>query len=236
MCRGIAGALVPTHTDSSGVNLSNKGSVYKRRSSFISRLLCLSTLSFSVREYPANNNKTHLKEKKVTEKEMSEKLHPIHPSQENRLNPEFKAFYNEFAIATPKIHTIPIPVIRSLPRRPFPGCGPDVPVGKKEEIAITPDSGPAKGVTIPTRCYTPPGAAPSGGWPVLVFYHGGGWTIGSLESETDVITNICTRAKCVVVSVDYRQVVAQRGPTLSVPCANMMHQTCPRACIPCRGG
>ncbi|OAA70699.1 Alpha/beta hydrolase fold-3 [Cordyceps fumosorosea ARSEF 2679] len=135
---------------------------------------------------------------------MSRKLHPIHSSQEHRLNPEYKAYYNEHAIAVPKLHTIPIDVIRSIPRRPFPGCGPDVPVGKTEDIKITPDSGPAKGVTIPTRCYTPPGSAPDGGWPVLVFYHGGGWTVGGLESETDIITNICTSAKCVVVSVDYR--------------------------------
>ncbi|KAK8147112.1 hypothetical protein G3M48_002101 [Beauveria asiatica] len=135
---------------------------------------------------------------------MPDKLYPIHPSQEYRLNPEYKAFYNENSIAVPKIHTIPISVIRSIPRRPFPGSGPEIPVGEKEDILIAPDSGPAKGVTIPTRCYTPPGSAPTGGWPVLVFYHGGGWTLGGLDSELDVITNICTRAKCVVVSVDYR--------------------------------
>ncbi|EGX91130.1 lipase, putative [Cordyceps militaris CM01] len=136
---------------------------------------------------------------------MPRKLYPIHPSQEHRLNPEYKAYYNENAIAVPKLHTIPIDVIRSIPRRPFPGCGPEVPVGNKEDISITPDAGPAKGLTIPTRCYTPPGSAPSGGWPVLVFYHGGGWTVGGLDSESDILTNICTRAKCVVVSVDYRQ-------------------------------
>ncbi|KAM3506737.1 hypothetical protein MY10362_002197 [Beauveria mimosiformis] len=106
-----------------------------------------------------------------------------------------KAFYNENSIAVPKIHTIPISVIRSIPPRPFPGSGPEIPVGKKEDILIALDSGPTKGVTIPTRCYTPPGSAPTGGWPVLVFYHGGGWTLGGLDSELDVITNICTRAK-----------------------------------------
>ncbi|KAM3448255.1 hypothetical protein MY3296_007938 [Beauveria thailandica] len=126
---------------------------------------------------------------------MPDKLYPIHPSQEYRLNPEYKAFYNENSIAVPKIHTIPISVIRSIPRRPFPGSGPEIPVGKKEDILIALDSGPTKGVTIPTRCYTPPGSAPTGGWPALVFYHGGGWTLGGLDSELDVITNICTRAK-----------------------------------------
>ncbi|OAQ96915.1 hypothetical protein LLEC1_05302 [Akanthomyces lecanii] len=126
---------------------------------------------------------------------MPPKLHPIHPSQENRLNAEYKAFYNANTIATPKIQTIPISVIRSLPFRPFPGSRPGVPVGKKESIVITPTSGPAKGVAIPTRCHTPPGSAPNAGWPVLVFYHGGGWTLGGLDSEADLISNICTRAR-----------------------------------------
>ncbi|KAJ3497965.1 hypothetical protein NLG97_g1493 [Lecanicillium saksenae] len=134
------------------------------------------------------------------------KLYPIHPSQDSGLNPEFKAFYKANSIATPRLNTFPISVIRSLPPRTFPGSAPEVPVGNKEDIAITPDSGPAKGITIPTRCYTPPGPAPRDGWPVLVYYHGGGWTIGGLDSSTDVQTNICVRAKCVLVSVDYRQV------------------------------
>ncbi|KAM3508655.1 hypothetical protein MY11210_006657, partial [Beauveria gryllotalpidicola] len=162
---------------------------------------------------------------------MPDKLYPIHPSQEHRLNPEYKAFYNENAIAVPKIHTIPISVIRSIPRQPFPGSGPEVPVGKKEDILIALDSGPTESLTIPTRCYTPPGSAPTGGWPVLVFYHGGGWTLGGLDSELDVITNLCTRAKLAPEHVFPAAVddawaallwVATKGPArLNVDAANL---------------
>ncbi|KAJ6781408.1 hypothetical protein PWT90_02245 [Aphanocladium album] len=126
------------------------------------------------------------------------KLYPLHPSQEAGLNAEYKAFYNKDLIATPRVYTLPIDVIRSLPQRPFPGSAPEIPVGKRESIPITPDSGPAKGVTIPTRCYTPSGSAPSGGWPVVVYYHGGGWTLGGLDLGADAQTNICERANIVI--------------------------------------
>lgn len=136
---------------------------------------------------------------------------PLHPSQESRLNPQYKAFYNKVGIDTPPLRFFPIEMIRSVEEPPFPGCGPDVPVGKKEDMSITPDAGPAKGVTIPMRCYTPPGLAPKKGWPVVVMYHGGGWVVGGLATSTDIVTNICTRAKCVVVSVDYRQIFPDRS-------------------------
>ncbi|KGQ04878.1 hypothetical protein BBAD15_g9875 [Beauveria bassiana D1-5] len=107
---------------------------------------------------------------------MPEKLYPIHPSQEHRLNAEYKAFYNENSIAAPKIHTIPISVIRSIPRRPFPGSGPEIPVGKKEDILIALDSGPTKGVTIPTRCYTPPGGGRSSSFTTAAAGRSAVWT------------------------------------------------------------
>jgi acetyl esterase len=40
--------------------------------------------------------------------------------------------------------------------------------------------------------------------PVVVFYHGGGWTLGTLDSVGGVCRELAARADCVVVSVDYR--------------------------------
>lgn len=37
-----------------------------------------------------------------------------------------------------------------------------------------------------------------------MYFHGGGWTLGGIGAEAAFCTNICKRAKCVVVSVDYR--------------------------------
>lgn len=60
------------------------------------------------------------------------------------------------------------------------------------------------GPDVPVRCFIPPGPAPPGGWPVFLWYHGGGWVLGNIDSENSLCTNICTRAKCVVITTDYR--------------------------------
>lgn len=57
---------------------------------------------------------------------------------------------------------------------------------------------------MPVRVFVPPGTPPSSGWPVFLWYHGGGWVLGNIDSENSLCTNLCTRAKCVVMTTDYR--------------------------------
>lgn len=52
------------------------------------------------------------------------------------------------------------------------------------------------------RLYRPAGVAAKSG--ALVFYHGGGFVIGSLDSHDGVCRALAERANCVVISVDYR--------------------------------
>src|SRR2546428_3287806 len=54
---------------------------------------------------------------------------------------------------------------------------------------------------IPVRIYTPEGRTP---FPVLVYFHGGGWVIGSLETHDGLCRHLANAVRCVVVSVDYR--------------------------------
>jgi acetyl esterase len=70
------------------------------------------------------------------------------------------------------------------------------PVASVEDRLIP---GPAG--TIPIRIYTPVG---SGTFPVLVFFHTGGWMIGNLDSQDPLCRRITNRSGCIVVSVDYR--------------------------------
>mgnify|MGYP002525855684 FL=1 len=51
------------------------------------------------------------------------------------------------------------------------------------------------------RIYTPEGSGP---FPVLVWFHGGGWVLGDLEIADGVSRHLTVGAGCVVVSVDYR--------------------------------
>ena len=54
---------------------------------------------------------------------------------------------------------------------------------------------------IPIRIYVPDGSPP---YPVLVYFHGGGWTAGSLDTHDSVCAALTNRAGCLTVSVDYR--------------------------------
>ena len=74
------------------------------------------------------------------------------------------------------------------------GAGPEV-------GAVRDDSLPGPAGPIPVRIYRPVGPGPFG---VLVYYHGGGWTIGDLETHDKECRILCRDAGRVVVSVDYR--------------------------------
>ena len=54
---------------------------------------------------------------------------------------------------------------------------------------------------IPVRIYAPNSDSPL---PVLVFFHGGGWVIGSIETHDTTCRQLAAGTGCLVVSVDYR--------------------------------
>jgi acetyl esterase len=60
---------------------------------------------------------------------------------------------------------------------------------------------PGPAGAIPIRIYTPHGSGP---FPVLVFFHTGGWMVGDLDTQDPLCGRITNRAGCIVVSVDYR--------------------------------
>jgi len=56
---------------------------------------------------------------------------------------------------------------------------------------------------IPVRIYWPPSETEES-LPIVVFYHGGGWAIGDLDTHDHVARAHAIGAKAIVVSVDYR--------------------------------
>ena len=62
---------------------------------------------------------------------------------------------------------------------------------------------------LPVRIYRPAGDAPK---PVVVFFHGGGWVVGSLETHDQVARKLANEIDAVVVSVDYRMGPEDRFP------------------------
>jgi acetyl esterase/lipase len=81
-----------------------------------------------------------------------------------------------------------------------PGTGP-----AGEDIKIDGPAGP-----VPLRVYRPnppagppPGPAP-GSPPAVVFFHGGGWVLGGLDSHDTLCRELARQAGVVLVAVDYR--------------------------------
>jgi acetyl esterase len=82
--------------------------------------------------------------------------------------------------------------LASMPPRP-------IPMERIDELEI-----PAEGGSIGARFYLPPhlpGGTPP---PLLVFYHGGGWVIGDLDTHDGVCRFLAAMAGVAVLSVDYR--------------------------------
>ena len=63
---------------------------------------------------------------------------------------------------------------------------------------------PAPGGDIPLRAYRPLGSDPHSVLPVLVYYHGGGWVIGDLDTHDTLCREFANGSGCAVVAVDYR--------------------------------
>jgi acetyl esterase len=82
----------------------------------------------------------------------------------------------------------------------------DVLTGEREELASVEDRelpGPAG--PLPIRVYRPTDPSPgSAGEPVAVFFHGGGFTAGSLDSHDRLCRCLAKRSGCTVIAVDYR--------------------------------
>lgn len=82
------------------------------------------------------------------------------------------------------------------------------------DLVTLPLSAPGPHGPIPMRAYRPRDASPSTALPVLVYFHGGGWTIGDLDTHDVLCRQLSRESGCAVVSVDYRM-----GPEFRFPAA-----------------
>ncbi|QPC69815.1 hypothetical protein HYE68_000567 [Fusarium pseudograminearum] len=120
---------------------------------------------------------------------------PLHPTIRDRLDPQYVAYHEahlqyiepdeikdwDGSTRTKKV---------SLP----PGGTKPIPVGSINDYHVG---------RFKVRVYTPKGQCDERGWPVLIWFHGGGWAVGGLNNGTDLCCWACEKARCLVVSVDY---------------------------------
>jgi len=94
----------------------------------------------------------------------------------------------------PPVNTVtPVEARENSANRPrLPG--PDLPFVKDLNIEIN-------GINIPCRFYKP---KINKTLPILVWFHGGGWVIGSVEGDDGTARHLSLGSGCAVLSVDYR--------------------------------
>lgn len=96
---------------------------------------------------------------------------------------------------SPPMHQVDIHVLRDAMESRFPDRERE-PVSSVEDRVVVGPNG-----DVPVRLYRP---ELKGSPPVLVYFHGGGWVLGSLETHDAICRTLANAARCVVVSVDYR--------------------------------
>jgi acetyl esterase len=114
------------------------------------------------------------------------------------LDPQARAFLDQLAaLGGIQLHELPVAQAREAMEAMSA-----MRAGEPESCADIGDRtipGPAG--EIPVRVYRP---VRDGIRPALVYFHGGGWVLGSLETHDAVCRTLANAADCVVVSVDYR--------------------------------
>ena len=85
-------------------------------------------------------------------------------------------------------------------------------IARVADFAIPGDGGHS----IPARLYSPTATAKDG--PVLVYYHGGGWVIGDLETHDPLCAEIARQLGMTVISIDYRLAPEHRFPAATEDC------------------
>ena len=115
------------------------------------------------------------------------------------LDPKVRELLDVSADAPP-ISTVPIEVMRgdapSQMAAWFRMGLVSTPVAAVEDRVIP---GPAG--DLPVRVFTPEGRGP---FQLVVFFHGGGWVLGDLDTHDPFCRSLCAGAECAVVSVGYR--------------------------------
>jgi len=112
------------------------------------------------------------------------------------LDPEAKMLLEQLTTVVKPFEELSVEEARAAIVTLSAAAGEGEPVARVENRTL-----PGPRGEIPVRVYTPEGRAP---FPVLVYFHGGGWVIGNLETHDGLCRHLANAAHCVVVSVDYR--------------------------------
>ena len=125
------------------------------------------------------------------------------------LHPQAQAVIDTLAaMKLPAPDTIPVALAREQFMRARASF-----LAAPEEVASCVDRtlpGPAGAIAV--RIYRPRGSNAQAQLPALVYFHGGGWVFGNLDSHDPLCRTLANRAQCAVVAVDYRLAPENKFP------------------------
>src|SRR5579885_130183 len=128
------------------------------------------------------------------------------------LDPQIQAYLDQMAAMNmPPIHTM-------TPEQVRMGIAMQLAMEsiEQEQVArVENRTIPGPAGEIPVRIYTPQGNGP---FPLLVFFHGGGWVVCDLDTHDGACRSLANGAGCVVVSVDYRLAPEHKFPAAPEDC------------------
>jgi len=119
------------------------------------------------------------------------------------VDPQIQALLDK-GTGVPATHTLPVDLARAQYEARIALMAPPADIASVRERAI---EGPGGQLRI--RIYTPHGTGP---FPLLVFFHGSGFVLCSLDTHDGMCRNLCAGAGCVVASVDYRLAPEHKFP------------------------
>ncbi len=126
------------------------------------------------------------------------------------LHPEVAKALELMNANIPPLHTLPPAESRKLMEEMRPPADDPEPVAKVENRMI-----PGAAGQQAVRIYTPEGDGP---FPVLVYFHGGGWVIGSIDTVDASCRAITNLIECIVISADYRLAPEHKFPAAADDC------------------
>ncbi len=100
----------------------------------------------------------------------------------------------------PKLDTLPYAVGRQAVDKMSEDSEADPPAGRRRHRRRVRRARAGK---IRFRRYRPQGAA-AGPLPTLIYYHGGGFVIGNIETHDSTCRRLANKSRCQVISIDYR--------------------------------
>lgn len=139
----------------------------------------------------------------------------------------------QVAVLLERVARSPLPPYHELPpivaRRVYHDTRSVTAPPAPEMAAVTLMLVPGPAGPLPVRAYRPAGTAKGEILPALVYYHGGGWVIGDLDTHDVICRQLSNGARCMVFSVEYRLAPEARFPAAVDDCVAATHFIASRA-------